>query len=302
MAITNLDNYRRYQGTLRRLPLRFWPITAANVRVASKKKLPLLMLYAIPGIATAIFGFMVYTKFAAEAQLLPETITGGGPSLVEMFAQRALKRLEVRNSIAQFNSWSQFFALLPAAWFGSALFAADFKAGAHQLYFSRPMTRLDYFLGKFLTAVFFTAFAVLVPGLVICIVAIFASPDWSFLTAEWDVILHTVEYSLVWIVVTSSVALCASSLAPQRSFAIVGFFGIFMIPHAMGTALGHIEEAGFYALSPLYNLRQVGVEIFGLEENFMRIPGTTAFLVLGGMVVVSLLIVALRLRRLEVVA
>ncbi len=300
MAITNLDRYRRFHGTLRRRPLRFWPIFAAGVRVEGKKKLPLLLLYSIPAIATAIFGFFVYTKFAAEAQLLPEGLAGG-PNLVEMLAQRALQRLEVRNNIAQFNSWVQYFALLPAAWYGSTLFATDFKAGAHQLYFSRPMTRLDYFLGKFLTSMFFTALAVLVPGLVICIVAVFASPDWSFLLEEWDVILKTVEYSLVWVIVTSAVALCVSSLSPRRSFALVGFFAVLMIPTAMGMALGRMDDSGFYAIAPLLDFRQVAIDIFDLNGNRFQIPGTHAWAVLGGIAAVSFAITGLRLRRLEVV-
>ncbi|MEW6074411.1 MAG: hypothetical protein AB1726_17685 [Planctomycetota bacterium] len=300
MAITRLEVYRRFTGPRRRHPLRFWPITAANVRAASKRKLPLLLLYAIPAIGTAIFSFFVYAKFAAEARLLPDG-AGGGLALVDMLAQRALQRLEVRNNIAEFNSYSQTFALLPAAWFGSALFAADIRAGAHQLYFCRPITRLDYFLGKFLTAAFFTACAVLVPGLVICAVAAFNSPDWYFLLEEWDVIVDTVLYSLVWIVVTSSVALAVSSLAARRSFAIVGFFAVFFIPHAMGRVLRSLEGYDFFAISPIYDLRQVAIEIFDLGHSWPGIPAATAWSVLAGTVAASLLVVALRLRRLEAV-
>ena len=301
MAITNLDRYRPFRGSLRRRPLRFWAITAASIRVEWKKKLPIVLLYSVPAIATAIFGFFVYTKFAAEAELLPDGL-GGGPNLMEMLAQRALKRIEVRNNIAQFNSWVQYFALLPAAWYGSTLFATDFKAGAHQLYFSRPISRLDYFLGKFLTSMFYSGLGVLVPGLVICIVAVFASPDWSFLTQEWTVIVQTFEYSAVWVFSTSAVALCVSSLSPRRSFAMVGFIAVFMIPTAMGLALGRMDDAAFYAISPLLDYRQLAIEIFDMSENRFRIPGAHAWWVITGMTVVSLVLTAFRLRRLEVVA
>ena len=80
------------------------------------------------------------------------------------------------------------FALLATAWYGSGLFCEDRRAGAHQLYFARPITRLDYFLGKFLVAAFFGACAILVPALVICLVASFSSPEWSFLKEEGDLV------------------------------------------------------------------------------------------------------------------
>lgn len=301
MAITNLEVYRRFSGTLRRRPLRFWPITVAGIRVGAKKKIPLILLYAIPLIATVIFSFIVYAKFAAEEQLLPKGM-GGGPGLIEMFAKRAVQNLQVRSQIATFNTYSQYFALLTAAWYGSSLISTDIKAGAHQLYFSRPLLRRDYFLGKFFTAAFFTGCAVLLPGLIICIVAIFSAPDWTFLTEEGDVIVQTIAYSAVWIVVTSSVALCVSSLAPRRSFALAGFFGVFFIPHAMGRVIGAWEGNAYFGISPLYNLQQAAIEIFGLDYGWPGIPAVTAFSVLGGIVFVCLVIIALRLRRLEVVA
>jgi ABC-type transport system involved in multi-copper enzyme maturation permease subunit len=300
MAITNLEVYRRFSGGLRRRPLRFWPITVASIRVASKRKIPLLLLYAVPLIATVIFSFIVYGKFAAEEELLPEGM-GGGVGLAEMFAKHALRTLEVRNEIALYNTYSQYFALLTAAWFGSSLIAVDLKAGAHQLYFSRPLLRRDYFLGKFLTSAFFTACATLLPGLTICTVAVFSSPDWSFLLDEGEVIVQTILYSLVWIVVTSSVALCVSSLATRRSFALVGFFAVFFVPHAMGRVLGAWEGNTYFAISPLYDLQQAAIEIFQLDVNWPGIPAAVTWSVLGGIVAVSLAIVALRLRRLEVV-
>ena len=300
MAITNLESYRRFRGTLRQHPLRFWPITTAGIRVASKKKLPLVLLYAIPVIGTVVFAFFVYGKYAAELQMVPDE-SGEGGGLVGLLAQRAMKQLQVRNNIVTFNTWSQLFALLPAAWFGTPMFAKDLKAGAHQLYFCRPMTRLDYFFGKFLTAAFFTACAVLVPGLVICLVASFSSPEWSFLIEEGDVIWRSILYSVVWIVVTSSVALCVSSLAPRFSYALIAFFGVFMMPAAMGKFIGDLEGDVYQAISPIDDLRRVAGQIFQLERGWPDIPLALAWLVLVGLVAVSLLIVAVRLRRLEVV-
>src|SRR6188508_2919932 len=96
------------------------------------------------------------------------------------------------------------FALLAVAWYGAGVLAEDRRLGAHLLYFARPLTRLDYFLGKFLTVAFFGALASLVPGLFICLVAAWSSPKWSFIREESDVLWQTCAYASIWIVVTSS--------------------------------------------------------------------------------------------------
>jgi ABC-type transport system involved in multi-copper enzyme maturation permease subunit len=298
-AATHTEVYRRFEGRLRTHPLRFWPVFAAGVRVAKRRRLTLLLLYAVPAMATVIFSFVVYGKYAAEAQMMPGGFSGG--AMVDMFARRAMRQLEVRNQIVLFNTQMQFFALLAAAWFGTGLLADDRRAGAHQLYFARPLTRLDYFLGKFATAAFFTACAVTLPGLVICLVASFASPEWSFLKQEGDVVWRTLVYSLVWVVVTSSVALCASSLAPRKAFALAGFFGFFMVLQPFSMLLGELESPRYYALSPLNDLQQVGTSIFALELTWPDLPLGLAWGVLAGVTAVSLAIVAWRLRRLEVV-
>ncbi len=301
-AQTHQEVYRPFRGSLRPHPLRFLPVVAAHLRVESKRKLPLLLVYAVPTIATVIFAWLVYARYAAEASQLPDA-AGGGDFVTNLIAERAMKQLEVRNQIARFNAAMQFFALVPAAWFGSGLFAEDRRVGAHLLYFSRPLTRLDYFLGKLLTAMFFTACAVWLPGLVICLVAAFASQDWSFLKEEGDVVLWMTLHSFVWTSVTSLVVLAVSSLAPRKIFALLGFFGCFMALHVFGMLMGEVlERRAFRAISPLLDLLRVGQWAFDLEERFPGMELSLAWGVLAGLSALSLAVIVWRLRRLEVVA
>lgn len=300
-AQTHQEVYRPFRGTLRRRPLRFLPIVAAHLRVERKRKLPLLLVYGAPAIATVIFAWLVYVGYAAESQVLPQA-AGGGNALLDVFARQALKQLEVRNQIAQFFFAMQFFALVPAAWFGSGLFAEDRRVGAHLLYFSRPLTRMDYFLGKLLTAAWFTALAVWAPGLVICLVASFASEDWAFLRQEGDVVLWMSLHSLAWITVTSLVALAISSVAPRKIFALLGFFGTFMALHAFAeVAGGLLDDDSYHAISPLQCLTQLGQWALDQPGPYPGIELGLACAALGGFVALSLAVIGWRLRRLEVV-
>ena len=62
-ARAELEVYRRFAGRLRGHGPRFWPITASNVRVATKKKRALFIFYVPPAIGMIVGCFLVYVKF-----------------------------------------------------------------------------------------------------------------------------------------------------------------------------------------------------------------------------------------------
>jgi ABC-type transport system involved in multi-copper enzyme maturation permease subunit len=204
--------------------------------------------------------------------------------------------------ILEFSKGMGTFALLAVAWFASGLFCEDRKAGAHQLYFARPITRLDYFLGKFLVAAYFALKAVLVPVLATCIAAAVFSPEWAFLKEEWDVFFRATAFSLLWTVVVCSLVLAASSLASRKSFALLGVFGFVMLSVPFAGILGQFVDRRLFALALLIDLDALGQAIFGRPTEIEGVTGASA---LGFVTLLSAFcwaVIWLRLRRLEVVA
>ena len=66
-ATTHTEVYRRFEGELRERPLRSVTLAWSGIRIGFKKKLPMLLLFLIPGIWTIVTSFMVQLKFEAEA-------------------------------------------------------------------------------------------------------------------------------------------------------------------------------------------------------------------------------------------
>lgn len=315
MAETHLEVYRRFEGTLREYKLRAWPIWSTGLRTALKQRRALILLYGPVCIATVIFSVIVYFGFIVSEQLQGEHPFEGGGDIGDLqdiqeqlvrgaavaAAQGGLKMLEVTRQIIEFNKGMGLFALLAVAWFGSGLFCEDRKAGAHQLYFARPITRLDYFLGKFGIASFFGLCAMLVPALVICLVASLSSPEWAFLKEQWDVIPRAIGFALLWTTVATLLVLLASSLASRRSFALIGVFGFFLISGVMAQALGDLVGRRYFALSLGGDLNTLAYHIFGRTDVGTSVtPGEAWFAVLT-FCVLALVVIATRLRRLEVV-
>lgn len=299
-AATHTEIYRRFTGHVRRHPLRFLTITLAGVRLALKRKLPLLLLYAPIGIAAIVCSFLVHLKFTAEAGNVP----GIGGEQAAALAAVTGRLLEVSQLIVDFVTQPivRVMALLAIAWYGAGLIAEDRRLGAHLLYFSRPITRLDYLLGKFFAAAFFGACALLVPGLVICGVAAFSSPDWTFLTRQWDVILATVGFASMWIVVVTAVVLCVSSLVERKTLALAGIIGLVFLVEAVSNLLALLtDESRFRLLSLFVNFEHIADWIFGRPARFGWSVGSS-LAVVAALTLACLGLLARRLRRMEVVA
>lgn len=299
-ASTHTEVYRPFAGTLRTGGLRAWPLFAANVRVLAKKKLPLLLLYAPPAIATIVFSFLVYGSYAVE--LRKDTVPGVQGFAVNMLAAQVARAARVSNLVVLFHQIMVWFTLLVTAWFGSGLFADDRRTGAHQLYFARPLTRLDYALGKLLTVGFYSACALVLPGMWLCLMASFTSPDWEFLRQQPEVIPKTLAYELVWVLVTSLAVLAASSVASKKVFALIGMFALFVLSFAMAAPLGEEISARFFAISPILDVWALGTRLFETPDGPPAAPFGLSMAALGGYLTFFVLVIAWRLRRLEVVA
>jgi hypothetical protein len=179
------------------------------------------------------------------------------------------------------------------------LIAEDKRMGAHLLYFARPLTRVDYLIAKFLTVAFFGALGAVVPGIVICTVATFASPSWSFLKLESDVVWATLGFGTGWVIVISSLTLTVSSLASRKTFALVGGFGYFLLMEAIAGLLWRSE---LQALGLLRSFGRIAHWMFGLRGDGPRMSLDSAVVAVVASVLIAWTITWLRVKRLEVVA
>lgn len=303
-AETHLEVYRRFTGKLAQPRWNAWPLFTTGLRTALKQRKALRLLFLPALITTVILCFVVYIKFTAEGML--EQGAGEEMGFEERLAQGMIlaqseQLLGVVNLIVQFSKVMGIFALLAVAWLASGVFCDDRKAGAHQLYFARPITRFDYFLGKFMIASFFGLLAMFVPLFAVCVAASVCSPEWSFLKEEWDVFLRVIGFSLVWTTVASTLVLLASSLAGRKSFAFLGVFGFVMLMLPVSAILGQFVDKHFFALALFIDLEAVSRSVFG-QEPLEIVSARTAWTALGSFLVIGLSVIALRLKRLEVVA
>jgi len=194
--------------------------------------------------------------------------------------------------------------LLMAAFAGAGLVANDMRTGGLLLYLSRPLTLVDYILGKF--AIVFTALSTvtLVPGLALFLGARSLAPDVLGDAAHLLLIPKIVGFGLVLVLPASALVLAMSALARSARFAGLGFFFVIMGSSlAQVIAWGSTRSAYSGLISIQACMRRVGEAIFDVKPTRMiaSLPAEYALAALIALFLWCLFVLKTRIRAVEIV-
>ena len=285
--------YRGWQGRLVPEAGRFWAIAETGIRLAWQTKfLRRLLLFA-----WAPTAFFVSLLFAYEQYLTLPDSRAAREFLSEMLSQDAL-------SFDRHHVWSlllsNFFrypqAILMALVVGiiaPPLIAHDVRTRAFMLYFSRPLTRIEYILGKMAVLWGYLLAITTLPALLLYLLGVFLSPQLVVVAQTWDLPLRILAASAVFIIPTTALALAISSLTSESRYATFAWFAIWAagwVTYAMLNAnIPGSRTAERGTLASLYHtLGRVQHWVFGLEQSFANV--SPAAIELAAITVISLAI------------
>lgn len=129
------------------------------------------------------------------------------------------------------------------------LISRDIRSRAFLFYFSKPVTRLDYLLGKFGTIAFFLALVTLVPALGLYCFGVLLSPTFSVVLTTWLIPIRIALACAVLIIPACLIGLAFSSLSQESRFAGFAWFTIWIL--------------GLISYRIVYSLDQFGPQFAG---------------------------------------
>jgi len=247
--------YRRLDSRARVRPPA-WPIARTMLLLAWRKRATKMALLG----CGAVF---VVCAFIIVAQLLVRRFGGevGGPAVSNLIG-------ETQGVIAGFLTAQFYFTTFAVAVVAGGAIAADRSAGAFDLYFSRPLTRRDYALGKLWGAGMVPAATLVVPVLLLWLTATGIAPPELRADLWWLVVPATASALLIAAVVSTTIVGLSAYGTSARGVGIsyvVLLVGLGAIGEALAAA-GY-DWAGY--VSPSRNLRTVSDALLAVGPKSM---------------------------------
>jgi len=257
------QSYAHWDGTLEGRLLRWKPITLNAIRLAFRSKL-FLIVFCLSLAPFVIRVGMIYA-YSFIPQLQQESHFARLVAVDGTFYCNFL----VRN---QFIS-----IVLMCLFVGCGQIARDLKVRALEIYFSKPLTLLDYVAGKFGAIGFFLLCMSLFPGLLLFLSDFLLSEEGSF--ADKVQFLPGILATSALVVTTLSlVVLAASALCRTTRNAALVWIGFHLALMISGQILAEIFRMPFLVLLDIReSLQFLAQTVFDVERDF-QIPGIYPFL------------------------
>lgn len=117
------------------------------------------------------------------------------------------------------------------------LISRDIRSRAFLLYFSRPIGKLDYLVGKLCVPMAFIVFVTTLPALTLYLFAIGMSPSLDVVWSTWDIPLRILCATVALVIPMASLALMLSSLTHESRFANFSWFAVWALGHGAWMAV-----------------------------------------------------------------
>ena len=274
------QGYRHYAGQRTPHGQAWWVIARSHIQSALQYKWFVVVLFVawIPFLVRAV---QVY--FSATS-----------PQAVELFATTS-------DTFRDFLSQQRLFVFLVVIG-QSGLIADDRRTNALQLYLSKPLTRVEYILGKLVPPLTYVLGVTLLPALLLLILQIVFAGTLTFLRANLFLLPAIVLFSLVQALLSAFAILALSSLTKSRRFVAIMYAGVVFFTFAMYQVLRAITTSSSWAvISPVEMLDVVANAAFR-SKAASSVPVYIAVVVIMAIIGLAVLILERRVRAVEVVA
>ena len=280
------QDYRHWEGTLKpHLYTRWWIITKAELKLLAQRKIVRLIVAIPPVIYIIVHAILIYISNQLPDAMLPFDVDA-------RFFQKFLFRLVPIPS-------AMLIALI-AIFGGSGLIATDLKNNALSLYLSKPLSWIDYLIGKFAVIGILLGCLTLVPGLLLFLEQALLA-DGSFLKENYWLPFSIIAYSVLIILSVSLLILFFSSLTSNPRYATIGFCAVWFGSPVIQQLLRLITRTSKTAVVSIWaNYDILGSVLFDSSRDH-AVHWVWSLLTLLALITLCLFVLHRRIRAVEIV-
>ncbi len=282
------QNYRHWEGTLNpNHYTRWWIITKAELKLLAQRKIVRLIVAIPPAIYILVHAVLIYIQ-----NQFPET------AFLFNIDNEFFQKFLFRNPGT--GPPTSFLIALIAIFSGSGLIATDLKNNTLALYLSKPISWIDYLIGKFAVIGILLGFLTVVPGLLLFLEQALLA-DVSFLKENYWVPFPIIAYSALLILSASLLMLFFSSLTSNPRYATIGFCAVWFGSPAIQQLLKVITRTSKTAVVSLWaNYEILGSVLFDGSQSH-AVHWVWSLLTVLALMVLCLFVLHRRIRAVEIV-
>lgn len=244
--------YHTWKGELKSSKLPWLPIFIHGIKTAFRKKWSKLVMSAALA-PFIIFLIVIYAASRSEIKMF--------------FGKVGLLNEDATIFNLFFTDGFVIFPLLILCIFmGAELISGDLKFNSFPLYFSRPLNRKDYIIGKFSILLFYLLLFTFVAGIILLTMKSIFMGQFNF---KPRFIVFVLVMPLIVALFLATYTLTISSISSNTRYVKIFLFAIYLFSTSIGEILGHaLRNSYFFAFSLLKNLQNIGVSISGAQTPF----------------------------------
>ena len=288
------QNYRHWEGTLK--PghyTRWWIIAKAELKLLAQRKIVRLIVAIPPLIHTIVQAMLIFITNQVPDEMQEALPFGISAEFFQKFLFRLVPTLTAPIPSAMLIA-------LVAIFGGSGLIATDLKNNALSLYLSKPLSWIDYLIGKFAVIGILLGCLTVVPGLLLFLEQALLA-DISFLKEHYWVPFSIIAYSALLILSVSLLMLLFSSLTSNPRYAMIGFcavwFGLPIIQQLL-KAITRTSKTAVVSIWANYDI--LGSALFAGSQSH-AVHWVWSLLTLLALIVLCIFVLHRRIRAVEVV-
>ena len=275
--------YRRWEGELRGRFFRWLTIARAGIQLTGRSKwLRRFLLVAwLPLLYWGLFFFAVgKLTDASTLENAKDTLYFGlmrglvGSEITDRFIEDpgAFRPAIWAMAVHYFLRYTQIFSvIIVVAIVGPRLVSEDLRSRALALYFSKPLTRFDYVVGKLAIVAFWVGCVTLLPALALYAVSVAFSPSFDTIAQTIAIVPKIALFTGILMLGTGSLVLALSSLTRNPRFLGFAWVGLWVMSSVVSTILSHALFPRFGASASVTDPQDDWTGLFSLLANFNSI-------------------------------
>lgn len=238
------QGYQHWNGEMRGHAWRWLAITRQGLRTGLKNRVTrtFLLLAWVPALAL-VFMLCVWGLLERKSELVAPLVP-----LLSFIEPRILAdpkhyRLEIWTICYDYFLLTELrFSMLLILMVGPGLISQDLRFNALPLYFSRPLRRIDYFLGKWGVIAALLGMVIVVPAVVAYALGLLFSLDLSILRDTYRLLLSSVLYGGIVAASAGLLVLALSALSRNSRYVVLFWLGIWFVSSVLGTVLTQVDH------------------------------------------------------------